>query len=362
MIESITSSTTYGVLFITLGAFVLTYYLIPKIIKVVNHKELMEHPNQRSSHITLTPTFGGISFFIILILTVLVINPVETNTNSLHIVAALTILLFTGLKDDLVVISYTSKIIGQLAAIGLFLIDTDFYKINLQGFLGINELGVIAGVICTVFLMLAIINAFNLIDGIDGLSATVAIVCLTFYGIIFYQAEEVFFLFICVSLIGSLIAFLRFNLSSNKKIFMGDTGSLIIGFIIAVMTLKVLNFNESTLNEIGFIPKNIAFIVSSILVFPLFDTLRILMVRIRKKQNLFLADRNHIHHLLLELGFSHTKSSIIISLSTLIFTLVFLYLTTIIENIWIISGAYFGSLIIIYLLIFKLSRGNNNQN
>lgn len=187
--------------------FLLTYYLIPKIIKVVNHKSLMDYPNERSSHKHLTPTFGGASFFVILVITLLLIQMLDLNNLSLNIIAGLTILLVTGLKDDLVVISPQAKLLGQFIAVCIFLFNTSFYEIDLHGLFGLYETGPYLGYIITVFIMLIIINAFNLIDGIDGLAASIGIIVLGMYSVIFYFLKEYYYILICASLIGSLLAF-----------------------------------------------------------------------------------------------------------------------------------------------------------
>jgi len=300
----------------------------------------MDFPNQRSSHVHLTPTFGGVSFFIILVLFLLLIQDLDNRSLSLNIIAGLTVLLFTGLKDDLVVISTQSKLFGQLLASAVFLFNTELYLINFHGLFGIYEIGTISGIIITFLIMLAIINTFNLIDGIDGLAASIGISSLSIFTVIFYILDDYYSSLICISLIGSLMAFLRFNLSSTKKIFMGDTGSLIIGFLVAVMTMNFLTLEANSLNTLTFIPQNSFFIVGAILIFPIFDTARVLIVRSIKKKNLLLSDKNHTHHALLNLGNSHIKSSLLISVISLIISILFIYLATKISNLWIMTGVF----------------------
>jgi len=355
MVEFIYSHALQSACILLACTFILTYYLIPKIINVVKYRSLMDSPNERSSHKRLTPTFGGASFFAILIITLLLIQLLDVDSLSLNITAGLTILLFTGLKDDLVVISARAKFTGQCIAVVFFLFNTGFYEINLHGFLGIYETGPYLGYVFTSFIILSIINAFNLIDGVDGLAASIGIISLSMYAVIFYFLQEFYYILICASLIGSLLAFLRFNLSSKKKIFMGDTGSLIIGFIVSVMTIKFLSVDQGSLRELRFIPQNSIFVACSILIFPLFDTIRILMVRISKKKHPLLADKNHIHHVLLDHGNSHIKTSIIISSFSLLFSLLFIYLTTQITNIWLILGLFSVSYLIFLAIFFRLS-------
>ena len=121
---------------------------------------------------------------------------------------------------------------------------------------------------------------------------------------------------------------------------MGDTGSLIIGFIVSVMTIKFLTLDQISLEELTFIPKNSIFVASAILIFPIFDMIRILMVRISRKKHPLLADKNHTHHVLLDQGNSHIRTSVIISSYSLALSLLFIYLSTQITNIWLIIGLF----------------------
>ncbi len=357
MEKYIYSNTTISIFFVLLATFLFTYYLIPKIIRVVNHKQLMESPNDRSSHTELTPTFGGVSFFIILILTLLFAKSLEDNLLTVNIVAGLTVILFIGLKDDLVIISHRSKLLGQLFAAIAFLYGSDLYSFSLNGFLGIYQTHIFLGIILSILIIIIIINAFNLIDGIDGLAASIGIIILSIFAVIYYYLELYFFTFISVSLVGALLAFLRFNLSSEKKIFMGDTGSMIIGFLVSVMIIKFLNLEPNKLKQINFVPKNSPFVLLSIIIFPIFDMIRILMVRISKKKHLLLADKNHSHHVLLERGNSHRRTSVLIGFFSLIVSLILLYLTTILTNLWILISIFVLLYLLFLLLFSKLSLG-----
>ncbi|MDJ0646829.1 MAG: MraY family glycosyltransferase [Flavobacteriaceae bacterium] len=357
MDQFIYSNTLLSIFLVLLATFLFTYYLIPKIINVVNHKRLMESPNHRSSHTELTPTFGGVSFFIILVLTLLLVKNLQESSLSINIIAGLTIILFTGLKDDLVIISHRSKLLGQSFAGIVFLYSTKLYNINLNGFLGLHEMHVVVSFILTLLIIIIIINAFNLIDGIDGLAASIGIIILTIFAVVYYFLELYFFTFMTVSLVGSLLAFLRFNLSSRKKIFMGDTGSMIIGFIVSVMTLKFLSLTPSQLEQINFVPRNSPFVILSILIFPIFDMIRILMLRISKKRHPLLADKNHSHHVLLERGNSHRKTSVLIGLFSLIASLLLLYLATVLTSIWMLLAIFLLSYLVFLGLFSKLSLG-----
>ncbi|MFY0632005.1 MAG: undecaprenyl/decaprenyl-phosphate alpha-N-acetylglucosaminyl 1-phosphate transferase [Flavobacteriaceae bacterium] len=346
--------------FAFVGSFLLTFYLIPKIINVVNHKQLMDSPNSRSSHEQLTPTFGGVSFYLIIILALLFLGKLIDDENiSLNIVAAITILLFTGLKDDLVVISNFSKLIGQISAVCVFLYESSYTNLNFFGAFGLTEVTGVAGFGIMLLLMLLIINALNLIDGIDGLAASIGVVSLSCFAYIYYQLDEPFFVVLCIGMVGSLLAFLRFNFSTKKKIFMGDTGALILGFIIAVMSVKFLSLSAADYEVVSVVPQHSIFIVIAILVFPFFDMTRVFALRIFNKRNPFLADNNHTHHILLNLGNSHTKSSVLIILFSTIITIFLFLASTKIHNSWLLLGVYALTFLLFYAVFVKFASKKN---
>jgi UDP-GlcNAc:undecaprenyl-phosphate/decaprenyl-phosphate GlcNAc-1-phosphate transferase len=320
-----------------IGAFFLTYFTIPKIIGVVEYKNLMDSPNKRSSHKTITPTLGGISFFYTLIFALFFLKEWDNYDEAIYFVPGLTILFILGLKDDLVILSPYTKLAGQLCAIGFILCNESFTISSFNGFLGIYEIPYYSYFIIGAFIMLIIINAYNLIDGIDGLAAIVGIIILMLYTTIFYIAQEHFYTLICLALNGSLAAFLAYNLSSKKKIFMGDTGSLLIGFIISMLTLKFLALKPTAYSDLPFLLENAPLIAISILIVPLFDTARIFTIRLANKKSLFSPDRNHTHHILVDhLGLTHKQASMSIGAFNLIFVILFIVLGSTSKNIYLV--------------------------
>jgi UDP-N-acetylmuramyl pentapeptide phosphotransferase/UDP-N-acetylglucosamine-1-phosphate transferase len=306
-----------------LGGFVLTLFSIPKIISLVEYKNLMDDPTSRSSHLKTTPTLGGIAFFIALILSLFFLKDWSLSNDNIYLIPGLTILFITGLKDDLLVLSPTTKILTQLISIFFVLANETYVIQSLNGFFEIQEIPLFFYYTIGCVVMLVIINAFNLIDGIDGLASIVGIVILTAYSLIFYYSNENFYVLLCLTLIGCLIAFLRFNLSSNKKIFMGDTGSIILGFIISVLSLRFMALPVESYNNLPFQPENTPLIAICILFVPLFDIARIFVLRLVNKKNPFSPDRNHTHHVLVDyFKISHCQLSFIIGG----FNLVFIYL------------------------------------
>jgi len=319
---------------IFIGAFLLTYLTIPKIIGVVEYKRLMDDPNQRSSHESKTPTLGGIAFFYCMIFALFFIKDRAEFGEAIYVIPGLTILFIIGLKDDMVVLSPGSKLVAQMVAIAFILVNPSFTIESLNGFLNIFEIPYYLYFILAGFLMLTIINSYNLIDGIDGLASIVGIVIMVIYTTIFYLSQEYFFALIAITMNACLMAFFGFNVSSDKKIFMGDTGSLIVGFIISVLTLKFLALKPESYEGLPFLLENAPLIAISILIVPLFDTARVFTIRIANKKGPFSPDRNHVHHVLIDFwGLSHKQASFIMGCFNIMFVILFVILGSKAKNL-----------------------------
>jgi UDP-N-acetylmuramyl pentapeptide phosphotransferase/UDP-N-acetylglucosamine-1-phosphate transferase len=320
---------------------------MPKIIGVVTFKRLMDNPNERSSHSKTVPSLGGVAFYICLVLGMYFLRGNDYSDVIVTLMPGLLILFVIGLKDDLVVLSPLTKLGAQIASICFVLSHSSFHIKQLHGFLGFEQISLFLSIPLAAFLMITIINAFNLIDGIDGLASIVGIVVFSIYSILFFMMGLYFFSGMSVLMIGSLLAFLRFNLSSSNKIFMGDTGSLLIGFIIAVMTIRFFSLDDQLLKALPIQLENLPLLVLAILVVPFFDTTRVFTLRIMNKKGPFSPDRNHIHHLLIDyLHLSHRKASLYIGVVNFLFIVVFFIL-----------GANFSDymlLLLMTLLIFIL--------
>ena len=276
----------------------------------------MDKPNERSVHIDETPNLGGIGIFLSLILALTFLGSIFNYNNLLCLIGALVVLFFTGLKDDLITITPWSKLFGQIVAtLGVILI-TDLRINSFYGLFGINELSYITSVLFTVFVFIAIINAFNLIDGVDGLAGSIGITTSAIFGIYFYTNLNDSMFFVSFSLIGALISFLFFNFSKKQKIFMGDTGSLIIGFTLAYQAISFIKVSHMPDSNITF--PNAPIITLAIFIFPIIDTLRVFAIRIYNKRSPFSADKNHIHHVLIALGLRHWQIAAFASSFTVI--------------------------------------------
>jgi UDP-GlcNAc:undecaprenyl-phosphate/decaprenyl-phosphate GlcNAc-1-phosphate transferase len=312
-------------------AFATSITAIPVIIKISRLKNLMADPGERSSHVTKTPTLGGVAIFAsTLISYFLWENPDEGQIIHLSI-SAIVILFFLGVKDDILVLSPKKKMFVQVAVSGLVIILADLRIENLFGIFGVNEIPYILSLPLTVFIFIALINAINLIDGIDGLAGGIGMIAGGMFGLWFYLNGHYALACLAASMSGSLVGFLRFNYSKTSKIFMGDTGSLIVGFLLTMFALKFIQLNiEYRFNPNASFSAPILAIV--VLIVPIFDTLRVFIVRLKDKKSPFVGDRNHLHHILIDSGLSHFQSSVILWTFTLISTILFLTISKTTDN------------------------------
>ncbi len=312
-------------LFIFLVSFVISYRMIPLVINTVHYKQLMVHPNVRSSHSNSTPTLGGIAFFASLVISIFFMRKFDDTDISMNIVVALTILFFLGLKDDLMVLSSKTKVILQTAAIFFIILNPIILFDNFHGFMGVHSIPVWVGIPLSYFIILYIINAYNLIDGIDGLAGMLGILITTIFAFLFFFIGEFFYSLMAISIVGFLVPFLRYNLSKEKKIFMGDTGSMIVGFLIGLLTLRFLALESYELQEIHIKPENLFIVTLAILFFPVIDVIRVIIIRLLNGRGAFTPDRCHLHHIFIDKGLSHSTASITLTISGMVsFLIVFL--------------------------------------
>ncbi len=353
---------TYYLLFVGclfLGTFCITFYLIPKVLWVSKEKNLMAEVVGRSAHTTETPSFGGVAFFITLVLVLSLIQSLRLNYVGNHLIAAITILFMVGLKDDLVVSTARVKLFGQIAAACFVVFSPEMHLTNLYGFWGIYEIPEVLGLFLTTFLIIALINAYNLIDGIDGLAALVGIAISITFGVVFYLTKHPYFVLISVSLAGILCAFLRFNFSRGvRKIFMGDSGSLIVGLMIAFLCIKFLVMEPfAPLMKLSYEPSSRVLFVGCILFIPVFDTLRVILLRLFKGNSPFSADKEHAHHIMLDLGLSHKRASFYLVGLNLLVILSFAFFYNKMNNLGLtlLVVAMYGGMFLLFYYLKKKS-------
>lgn len=334
-----------------LGSFAATFYIMPKVLWVTKEKGLLADVNERSAHAVATPSFGGVSFFIVLVIMLSILQSLRVDFTGNHLLAALTILFMVGLKDDLVISSAKVKLFGQISASCFIIFSPELQLTNLYGFWRIFEIPESVGYIFKGFFIVALINAYNLIDGIDGLAAFIGIVVSGFFAIVFFLVREPYYVLVSISLFGIFAAFLPFNFSrGHRKIFMGDSGSMIMGLMLAFLSLKILVLAPSIpLMADGHNPANRLLLLACILFLPVLDTLRVMFIRIIRGRSPFSADRNHAHHVLLDLGFSHKKAGFSLAFTNILIIVTYKYISVLISHLWLTCYV-----LLIYMAAFLL--------
>jgi UDP-GlcNAc:undecaprenyl-phosphate GlcNAc-1-phosphate transferase len=304
-----------------LCSFLITYFAIPVIVRVSVAKKLFVLPNGRTSHKNATPTLGGIAMFAGILVSSLLFVDSSAVLNFQYAIAGGFIVFFFGIKDDLTPLTWKMKVFGEVLAALFLIIFGDFRITDLHGFLGMHQIDYLGSTILTFVVFMGIVNAMNLIDGIDGLAAGITFMATSIFGLWFFLTGETAFVFISVAIIGTLLAYLGFNVfGTTNKIFMGDTGALLLGYL---LTLFVIVFNQhNILNTSPWHIHNAPVVSFAILFIPLFDTLRVMVIRILKKKTPFSADRNHIHHRLLNLGLTHIQTTLILMITNGFFILI----------------------------------------
>lgn len=284
-------------------SMMICFISIPVIIKIADLKELMDKPDQnRKIHKEVVPTLGGIGIFAAFIISFSIWGNAASLESYPFFVAGLFMLFLIGIKDDILSISVNKKLLIQtLAALELVLLG-GVYLNDLGGIFGIYELPFYLGAPLTILAFVALINAYNLIDGIDGLAGGIGVVLSSILGIWFWHTGFIALSVLAFSLSGALIGFLIFNVHP-AKIFMGDTGSMAVGFIISYLVIQFLISNNS-MAATGWYIENAPIFAISLLIIPIVDTLRVFTLRVAAGKSPFVADRNHTHHQLLDVGMS----------------------------------------------------------
>lgn len=314
----ISSQETFLVLSFVIS-LVITFFSIPPIIYISFKNGFVQNPTVRCSHVKKTPVFGGIGIFIGIILSTTLLFSFEIDKNLYSFFMSLFILFIMGIKDDIHILSADKKILGQVIASLIVILFSDIRISNLFGIFGIYHLDYYSSVMLSLFLFITIINCINIIDGIDGLAGSIGVLFSLTIGIFFYMLGETTYTVISFSLLGSLLSFLYYNFSSKKKIFMGDTGSMIVGFLIAFLSIVIFSFDRTPPVD----ALNLPIVLMSLLFYPLLDALRIMFIRIFiYKKNPFVADSNHLHHRLISYRLLHWEATLLIVIITLTILLV----------------------------------------
>ena len=304
-------------------SFIISFISIPSIIKVAELKNLYDEPCSRKKHKKAIPTLGGIAIFAGFIFSVCFWSNQTQILELQYIISALIIMFFMGIKDDIINLVAYKKLIGQFIAATILVF---FAGIKFTSFYGIFEIYEIPSYISipfSILVIIAITNSINLIDGIDTLAGAVGVVANLTFGVWFYLTGNYHYSILAFAMLGSLVAFLYFN-KTPAKIFMGDTGSLTFGIVLAILSIKFIELSRIYYGNPAFKILAAPSIAISVLIIPIFDTLRVFTLRILQGRSPLSADREHIHHIITDLGLSHFKTTMIL-VAINIFCILFTY-------------------------------------
>ncbi len=342
--------------------FITSFFVVlittPSLIKVAKMKHLVDEPSEsRKHHRVSVPTIGGIIIFAASIFAYALWFPwdnmayfgspyefSESVKEFKFLIAAAILIFFIGVKDDIIGVAPTKKLVGHIMVGFILVVMADIRITGLQGVFGMEDIPYYASVILSVFTYVVVVNAFNLIDGSDGLAAGIGVITSSLLGIWFYMTGQLDLSLLAFVLAGALVAFLIFNFSP-ARIFMGDSGSLFIGAFTFAMAIKCAETDASLLSAAG-IQLSAPVFTMSVLAYPLIDTIRVFSLRISHGLSPFTADRNHIHHRLIDRGYSHTQTALLLYAISLIIPLVSMFFNGVNP-----TATFFGMILIGFVLV-----------
>ncbi len=344
-----THSLIVGVTIVFLVSIILTGIIIPKILLIAFRKNLFDEPDERKIHKGAIPRLGGIAFVPALIFSVCftmgVFNLPFFSVEGLGCLSecgrpicfglcGLLLLYLVGIADDLIGVLYRAKFVIQIVS-AVLLIAGGLWIDNLNGFCGVYDWPDVLGCLLTVLVTVFFVNAINLIDGIDGLASGLSAVALASYGVIFCFVGDLMNAIISFALLGTLLQFFYYNVFGNakkgKKIFMGDTGALCVGFVLTYLSVSI-----SRMPSIGDTNLNTLVVAFSPMILPCFDVLRVFFGRIKAGKSPFLPDKTHIHHKLLNIGMSTPRAMVSILAISVFFVVLNVGLSNVVNSMLII--------------------------
>ncbi len=354
------SETYFLVPIVAITAWALSIRIFPVIIYVVQKKNLMDDPGERSSHSEKTPTLGGVGMFLAFSITLMLFGIFLEFSNAdliklISIVATTTILLFLGIKDDLIVLAPKKKFMGQIFSAGIVILLTDIRITGFGGMLGVWEMPYWISVLFSLFVFIVIINAFNLTDGIDGLAGSLATLASLIFGVFFLVNGDLLLAVTSFTLIGAILGFLVFNFAKRDKLFMGDSGSLFLGYLLAYQGMSFIMVNHEPFAE--FTLPHAPTALLAVLSYPIIDSLRVFTIRLIENRSPFSPDRNHIHHRFIARGFSHKQATAAIILSNILLVATIWFINDWNPTLQLVIGFVLGSLLYKYPFLIPERRG-----
>lgn len=338
------------------SAFVVTLIVIPPLISFINKYRLFDKPNARKEHTMPIPTMGGFAIVAGMLMALILWFPFIANAPTISFFFSVVVLLALGILDDLKDLSAKYKFVVQ-TAVALLIAISGIRITSFEGFLGIYELPLYAQYTFTVLAIVGITNTFNLIDGIDGLAGGLGFMSLLVLGLFLTANGDANTALIAFALAGGILAFLYFNLNP-AKIFMGDTGSLVLGFVVSVLCIRLMQVNADAAQPV--LTHAPVFVLAVVLI-PVFDTLRVFITRTIKGGSPFVADKTHIHHLLTNQGFSHGFAARVICFMHGLILFQVIWLQSLKQELAVIWLLVFMTVVIVILKHLKAFSSFENQ-
>ena len=317
--------TTLFLVALFLIACIATQWIFPNVLNVAFAKNIVDNPDARKLQRRPVPVLGGACVYFGTVMALCIANLFFDCSDLFPIMCAMTIMLCVGIVDDIIDLSPSLRFFIEILVVGVALCPNDYMIDSLHGLWGINEISVYLAVPLAIVAGVGIINAINLVDGVDGLSTGYCMMASTLFGIMAALVKDWPMLIMAVIAVGALIPFFLHNVFGKyTKMFIGDGGTLFMGVLISVFVMNMLNseplYVEYVARGMGLIPFTVA-----VLAVPVFDTLRVMSMRMLRGNSPFKPDKTHLHHIFIEMGFSHVGTTVsILSLNTLVVGLWFL--------------------------------------
>ena len=294
-----------------LTAYLVSFFILPILIAILLKMNIGDLPGGRKIHKKFIPSMGGIGFVLAAFAAIAIWSWQFPLPDIRYLMAAISLMFLVGLRDDMVELKATHKLVGELAAVLMVVVFSDIRIKDLHGFLGVGELNLFLSYGFSAFVLLVLTNSFNLIDGLDGLAGTSGSLILAVLGFWFYTQGLESYALIAFTFLGGVLAFLFFNWYP-AKIFMGDTGSLTLGFVLGALIIAFMETNAALPDDAAwkFEPVFSAGIV--LMIFPLYDMARVFARRIRRGKGPMTPDKSHVHHFMMRMGLNHSQVTLIL--------------------------------------------------
>ena len=343
---------------IGLVSFALGWLGMPLVVRIAKAKGFVVRPNKRMSHTGEVPNIGGLDIYFSIMLTYLLFDFHQVGHNQFFLLGVAAIMT-VGFIDDVLVLTPLAKLLGETLS-GIALIGFGDLRItHLHGLFGINEIGIIPSYLISLFVLVAIINAINLIDGVDGLASGLGMLYCLFFSIYFHLVGSTSWSILAICMIGALAVFFIYNVFGKKgKIFMGDSGSLLLGYLLTAFIFRFCEQNAYHVVPEAFQMNAAPAVAICVLTVPIFDTIRVSITRIKQHRSPFQPDKNHIHHLLMRIGLNHIQTTcVLLSVSVLFIGLAILGRNW---NIWLLLFADFALATALTFLLWHIINKQNS--